>query len=96
MATTRVGAVVPGVTSALYGDIVGHSDFEMNLRPPEESAKDIAESLDALMKAEDISSKAALADFATDKQRMLEAEKVAIQEIVASAFQPLLAKLKVH
>ena len=84
-------STVPGVVSAVYGDIVGHSDFEMNMQPPEESTKDIEESLDALMKAENIKNEASQADFTYDKTKMVEAEKEAIHEIVSSAFQPLLA-----
>ena len=94
LVATRAKSLVPGMTSALYGDIAGHSDFELNLQPPEESTKDIQESLDALMKAEDIKSKASQADASSEKERMLEAEKVAIKEIVSTAFQPLLAKVK--
>ena len=47
-------STVPGMTSALYGDIVGHSDFEMNMQPPQETTKDVEDSLDALMKSENI------------------------------------------
>ena len=93
---TGAQSAVPGMASALYGDIVGHSDFELNLRPPEEGANDIQESLDALMQSEDVKRKQSLADFATDKERMLEAEKIAIRDIVTAAFQPLIAKLRVH
>ena len=89
-------AIAPGVSSKLYGAIAGASDFELNLRPPEESTKDIEESLDAIMKSEDISDKASQADFAADKEHMIEAEKLAIREIVASALQPVLAKLRAH
>ena len=92
LAPQRAQALPPGIKSALYGNIVGHSDFELNLSPPSESAKDIEESLDALMKSEEVSSKALQADFASEKERMLEAEKVAIQEIVSSAFQSFLAR----
>ena len=92
MLETRGEALVPGLTSALYGDIAGHSDFELNLHPPEETTQDIQESLDALMKSEDISRKASEADSISEKERMIEAEKAAIKEIVSSAFQPLLAK----
>ena len=52
------------------------------------------ESLDALMKAEDISSKMAAADFASAKEHMLQTEKVAIQELVSSAFKALAAKME--
>ena len=85
--------MVPGLTAAVYGDIVGHSDFELNLRPPEEKTQDTQAALDALMKTEDINLKASQAEYSSDKTRMLEAEKVAIQEIVSSAFNPVLAKL---
>ena len=91
--TPTAGAIVPGMTSAMYGDIVGHSDFELNLRPPEEKTQDTQAALDALMKTEDINLKASQAEYSSDKTRMLEAEKVAIQEIVSSAFNPVLAKL---
>ena len=87
-------AIVPGMTSALSGDIVGHSDFELNLRPPEESASDVQETLDALMKSEGISSKALQIDFASEKDQMLEAEKAAIKNVIASAFKPLLEKVQ--
>lgn len=89
----QAGAIVPGLTSGMYGDIVGHSDFELNLRPPEEKTQDTQAALDALMKTEDINFKASQAEYSGDKTRMLQAEKVAIEEIVASAFNPLLAKL---
>ena len=76
------------------GDIAGQSDFVLNLRPPEESTKDIEESLDATMKLEDVKSKVAADDFARQKQRMAEAEKIAIRDIVRTAFEPLVAKLQ--
>ena len=56
--------------------------------------KDVEESLDALMKAEDISSKTAAADFASAKEHMVQTEKVAIQELVSSAFKALAAKVE--
>ena len=40
LAAANADALVPGLTSALYGDIAGHSDFEVNLQPPTEGAKD--------------------------------------------------------
>ena len=94
LAMERAKSAVPGMASALYGDIAGHSDFELNLRPPEDSVEQIRESLDALMKSEDNKRKAAQADFISDKERMLQSERIAIQQIVSAAFQPLLASLK--
>ena len=29
--------LLPGVKDAVYGDLVGHSDFEVNLRPPKKA-----------------------------------------------------------
>lgn len=90
---TGCTAISPGATSALYSDMTEASDFELNLHPPEESAKDIEESLDVIMSSENLNRKASEADFAADKERMIEAEKVAIRELVGSALQPALAKL---
>lgn len=36
--------------AGLYGNVVEHSDFQMTLRPPEESTHDVEKSLDALLK----------------------------------------------
>ena len=88
----EAASIVPGLSSALYGDLAGHSDYEVNLRPPEESVKDIEGSLDAIMTSEDGKSKASQADLASAKAEMMEAEKIAIQKIVASAFQPTFAE----
>ena len=82
--------ILPGMVAGRAGDIAGQSDFVLNLRPPEESTKDIEESLDATMKLEDVKSKVAADDFA----RQVEAEKVAIRDIVRIAFEPLVAKLQ--
>ena len=40
--------VVPIV--GLYGDAAAHSDITLNLQPPEETARDIEASLDAILK----------------------------------------------
>lgn len=88
------GQLPPGIKAGLYGDIVSHSDFQMNLRPPEESTHDIEKSLDALLKLEEGKNKAAEADAAAVKQRMLNIEKLKIRDIVKTAFAPLLAKMK--
>merc|ERR1712224_847343 len=89
-------AISPGVPSKLYGAIAGASDFELNLHPPAESMKDIEDALDSVMKSEDTSDTASQVDFAADKEHMIEAEKVAIREIVASVLQPALAKQGSH
>ena len=46
-------SVAPGANAGLYGDAVAHSDYTLNLQPPEENTYDVEASLDAIMKAED-------------------------------------------
>merc|ERR1719463_740754 len=82
----------PGVHPALRGDIAGLPEFELDLRPPEESAQDVQGSLSTLMKSESMRNKASQADFAADKERMLEAERSAIEEIVSSAMKQVFEK----
>lgn len=84
----------PGLKAGLYGDIVGHSDFQLNLRPPEESTHDTEKALDAILKMEASKGKEAADDGTAAKQRMLNIEKLKIRDIVGSAFAPLLAKLQ--
>ena len=82
--------------SAARGDIVGQADFQINLRPPVENAKEIQESLTALAGMED-SAQAAFAEaFVRENQRMLAEEKTAIHILVEEALQPLVGKLKMQ
>ena len=46
-------SVAPGANAGLYGDAVAHSDYTLNLQPPEENTYDVEASMDAIMKAED-------------------------------------------
>jgi len=82
------------MTSALYGDATGHSDFELNLRTPEESAQDVQQYLDSVVQLENAKRAAFLDELARDRQRALNIEKAAIHDMVAAAFKPLLSKLK--
>merc|ERR1712190_272763 len=86
---SHVSRLLPGVTDAVYGDLVGHSDFELNLRPPEESTHDIEVSLDSIMNLENAKMKSSNDDFSAEQENMLHAEKEAIHNLVVSAFQPL-------
>ena len=53
MCVSGSNAVVPpGLPSALRGYIVGNSNFELNLQPPQETAQDVKEALDSLTKFE--------------------------------------------
>jgi len=79
--------VPPGVTSGLYSDLVAKSDFTLNLQPPGESAADVSDALDAVLKLEVQKNQAALAEFAAQKQQLLAAEKKEIAKLVASTFQ---------
>jgi len=85
------GRLPPGIKAGLYGDIVAHSDFQMNLRPPEESTRDVEQSLDALLKLEESTATAEEAEATAAKQRMLNIEKAKIRDIVTNAFAPLFA-----
>ena len=69
--------VPPGVTSGLYSDLVSKSDFTLNLQPPTESAADVSDALDAVLKLEEQKNQAAFAQFAAQKQQLIEAEKKA-------------------
>lgn len=89
-----VQCFLPGVTSALYGDVPGHSEFELNLSPPEESAQAVEQSLGSISNLESVKNTGSLEDFARERQRMLNAEKAAIHDMVAEAFAPLRAKMK--
>ena len=79
-------ALPPGIPSGLYGHLVGESDFELNLQPPQETAQDTKERLDALLSEENIKTSAALTTFSSDKQRMLARAKTAIRDVVEVSF----------
>ena len=73
-------------------EAVGHSDFQLNIQPPDETAQDMQESLDAVMQLESSKQAASMEHFAHEKQLMLNAAKTSIRNIVATAFEPLFAK----
>merc|ERR1719379_1939928 len=83
---------LPGLGASPYGNLVGMSDFQLNLHPPEEHAQDVEEALDALAKVENAKANAEADDFAMAKQRMLNDEKDLIHDLVSTAFEPLHAK----
>jgi len=58
------------------------SDFEVLVHPPEETTDEIRESLDATMKAENAKLSAALAEFAKEKQDLVNLEKQELRDIV--------------
>ena len=77
----------PGVVSGAYGNAVAHSEYTLNLQPPEESTHDVEASLDAIMKVEDEKRTMSDSDFAAAKQRMVNVEKQRIHDIVREAFE---------
>merc|ERR1711862_741222 len=87
-------ALPPGIKAGLYGDIVGHSDFQLNLRPPEENKHDTEKALDAIMKLEEDELRAMEDEFVLAKQRMLNTEKMKISDIISVGFAPLMKKLQ--
>ena len=40
---------VAGIAAGLYGKLVGASDYQLNLHPPEEDTQDVLDSLDSVM-----------------------------------------------
>ena len=38
-----------GIPAGLYGKLVGASDYQLNLHPPEEDTQDVLDSLDSVM-----------------------------------------------
>ena len=79
-------SVPAGMASRFSGTAVAHSDYILNLQPPQETTRDIEASLDAIMKAED--EKRVLSDdeFESAKQSMINVEKQRIRDIVQHAF----------
>lgn len=75
-----------GATSDLYGNAVAHSDYTLNLQPPQETTHDIEASLDAIMKQE--GGRRVLSDneFAEAKQRMINVEKQHLRDMVRNVF----------
>lgn len=78
-------ALPPGVASGLYGDLVAHSDWQVNLQPPVEQTLDVEEALDTILQMEKDKQNSALAAFNAKKQGMIEAEKAKIRSLVRTS-----------
>merc|ERR1712113_504949 len=74
-----------GVRSHAQGASTEPSDFEVVVHPPEESTDEIRESLDAIMRAENAKLSAALAEFAKEKQELVNLEKQELRDIARGA-----------
>ena len=75
------------------GDVMGQSDFQINLRPPVENAEEIQEALGALQKSEAGKIESLTEALSREQQRMLSEEKAALHNIVVAAFKPLIGKI---
>ena len=74
--------------ASLFGSMVGHSNFEINLHPHEEISSDIKAHADAILKAEDSRQSSEIAAFTADKKRVLQAGLGEMRRIVADAVSP--------
>merc|ERR1719476_322566 len=79
--------ILPGTRAALYGDLVGRSDFHVVLHPPVQSDQDVRESVDEIMKREDMMRTADEQMFNEDKQHMVMQEKREVRRLVLKARQ---------
>jgi hypothetical protein len=86
LATSNALPVPPGVAAGLYSDMVAKSDFTLNLQPPVENAEDVSNRLDTVLAVEESQNRGAFADFATQKQHMLNVEKSEIARLVRAAY----------
>ena len=87
-------SVRSSIASIAQGDIVGQSDFQVNLRPPVENLQEIKEALAAVMDIESSKQVATSEMLAQEMQRMMSEEKTAIHNLVLSAFAPLAEKVR--
>ncbi|SBT79621.1 secreted ookinete protein, putative [Plasmodium malariae] len=83
----------PANRSKLKKMVEGDEDFKINIHAPVEDTQEVLESLDSLMRVEEIQRKTDEEEFMNDKQRLLKIHKKRIQDIVTSAFEPLQAFL---
>jgi len=78
--------------ASLFGTMVGHSDFQLNIHPHEELQGDIKSHADAILKVEDAKQATASAAFVADKKRILQAGLGEMRRIVADAVAPVHGK----
>ena len=75
------------VASGLRTGDAEHSDYTLNLQPPENTALDIDASLAAIMNAEHEKRQLSYGEFEVAKQRMINVEKQRIHDMVRNAFE---------
>ncbi|CAG9477751.1 secreted ookinete protein, putative [Plasmodium vivax] len=89
----KIIPISPANRSKLKKMIDRDEDFKINIHAPVEDTQEVLESLDSLMRVEEMQRKVDEEEFMSDKQRLLKVHKKRIQDIVASAFEPLHAFL---
>ncbi|GAW81729.1 hypothetical protein, conserved [Plasmodium gonderi] len=85
----KIIPIGPANRSKLKKMMERDEDFKINIHAPVEDTQEVLESLDSLMRVEEIQRKVDEEEFMNDKQRMLKVHKKRIQDIVATAFEPL-------
>lgn len=75
----------PGVDSGFLGNLSNVPNFLVNLHRPTQSNAEIAASMDRLAAAENAEASASRADYASQRQRMLNLERARIHHMVHSA-----------
>lgn len=78
-------AFLPGTIASLYGEVASHSGFHVVLHAPEETTQDAKESLDNIMRVEDVKRVSEEQRFNEDKQDMVNTEKHKIRSLVHEA-----------
>ncbi|CAA9989021.1 secreted ookinete protein, putative [Plasmodium knowlesi strain H] len=89
----KIIPISPANRSKLKKMIDRDEDFKINIHAPVEDTLEVLESLDSLMRVEEIQRKVDEEEFMGDKQRLLKVHKKRIQDIVTLAFEPLHAFL---
>merc|ERR1711971_947558 len=77
--------ILPGTRASLHGDAISRSDIHVVLTPPEESTQEVKESLDAIMRLEDVKRAAEETSFDATKQHIVSAERRSIRDLVRQA-----------
>jgi len=74
----------PGIANFASSTLTGLQDYELDLHPPQDDARVVADQLNALRTIESAADKQAESDLLASKQRLLNAEIASIRSIVAA------------
>ena len=78
-----------GMKTALYGDVVDHGDFQLNLFPPKEDAQELRQHIDAFARLADMKKESLDQESSVRKRHMLDTENKKIKDIVSNALSHL-------